>query len=85
MTDNIINMLNATNRIISQTGNLTERERLIVLRTKINVMTSVANLLAIEAEEDARMADFEAEKARLRTFVNNKQVMDQGESDMEWF
>ena len=55
---NIINMLDATNRIISQTTNHTERERLKTLRTRINVVTSVSNIreadrmVGIVAEEE---------------------------------
>lgn len=56
--NNIINMLDATNRIISHTTNHTERERLKTLRTRINVVTSVSNIreadrmVGIVAEEE---------------------------------
>ena len=47
----IINILEATSRLISHTTKNDERARLNKLRTRINVMTSMAVLRAAEAEE----------------------------------
>lgn len=40
---NIINMLDATNRLISNSNNKNYRDRLINLRTRINVKTAEVN------------------------------------------
>ena len=53
--DNVINMIDATNRLISNSNNRNYRERLINLRTRINVQTAEQNNVRTYTGEELEM------------------------------